>query len=208
MVKRVSLSEFSRPRLSGVIAASLDEGDHLIGVELLKKDDHVLLFSTEGKVVRFHEANLRTTGRTARGVMGMRCDKQHFIVAMIVIAENSEGNVLTITENGYGKQTHIGEYRCVARKSRGVIAMKTDETTGRVVSARCAQEGDELVLISDAGSLVRTRASEVAKISRNTRGVRVMHVKKNEKLVDVAIIPESILLKDVAFEDEAESVAE
>lgn len=196
VVKRVNLTEFSRPRTSGVIAVALDEGDQLISVEMLKKEDHVMLFSTEGKVVRFHESDVRITGRTARGVMGMRCGEGHQIVAMMIVSEDTDANVLTITENGYGKQTPVSEYRLVARKSRGVISMKADEKTGRVVSARGAHDGDELVLISDSGSLVRTRAIEVAKLSRNTKGVRVMNVKKNETLVDVAIIPEAILSKE------------
>lgn len=202
VVKRLCLTELSRPRQAGVIAVSLDEGDHLVGVELLKKNDHVLLFSTEGKVVRFHGSEIRTTGRTARGVMGMRCGKGHSIVAMLIASEDADVNVLTVTEYGYGKQTPISEYRCVARMSKGVIAMKADESTGRVVSARCTQSGDELVLISDAGSLVRTRASEIASLSRNTKGVRVMNVKSGEKVVDLAIIPESII--PLVSEDAAE----
>lgn len=203
VVKKVSLLDFSRPRQAGIIAVSLDEGDHLVGVSLLKSGDHILLFSTEGKVVRFPGTDVRLMGRTARGVMGMRCDPEHRIVAMMVVASHEQPSVLTVTEYGYGKQTSLDEYRLVARKSRGVIAMRTDEKTGRVVGARSVHPGDEIVLIADSGSLVRTRADEVACLSRNTKGVRVMNVKKGERIVDIAVVPASAVLFEEADLPEA-----
>ena len=195
IVKRLSLSKFAKPRSAGIMAVALDDGDHLIAAAHIVDNKDIMLFSNEGKVVRFAAEEIRLTGRLSRGVMGMRCKNNQAIVAMIVVGQDTDGYILTITQNGYGKQTPVEEYRRVARKSMGVRAMRTDEKTGLVVGAKWTQSGDELMLISDTGALVRTRVDEIAKVGRNTKGVRVMHIKNNEILIDIALIPGALIEK-------------
>ena len=136
IVKRLSLSKFAKPRSAGIMAVALDDGDHLIAAAHIVDNKDIMLFSNEGKVVRFAAEEIRLTGRLSRGVMGMRCKNNQAIVAMIVVGQDTDGYILTITQNGYGKQTPVEEYRRVARKSMGVRAMRTDEKTGLVVGAK------------------------------------------------------------------------
>ena len=180
-VKKVSLVAFSRPRSNGIIAVDLDEGDQLVGVDITQAEQDVMLFTDAGKVVRFGEGFVRATGRTARGVRGIRLAKDQSVISLVVV--KSEGTILTATENGYGKRTEIGEYRRVGRGSQGVISIQVTERNGKVIRAAQVDEGDEVMLITDQGTLVRFRVSDLSIISRNTQGVRLINVKSGEQVV-------------------------
>jgi len=188
VVKKVKLSEFSNPRSSGIIAVELDEGDRLVGVGITNGNQNVMLFSSAGKAVRFHEENVRAVGRKARGVLGIRLDIDNDVVSLVIEQEN--GAILTATENGYGKRTPVDDYRQTNRGAHGVISIQVDERNGKVIGALQVQDNDEIMLISDRGILVRTRVSEISVIGRNTRGVRLINLSDNEKLIGLQRIAE------------------
>ena len=181
VVKKVPLVAFSRPRSNGIIAVDLDEGDQLVGVDITQIDFDVMLFTDAGKVVRFGEGFVRPTGRTARGVRGIRLAENQSVISLVVV--KSDGTILTATENGYGKRTEVSEYRRVGRGSQGVISIQVTERNGKVVRALQVSEGDEVMLITDQGTLVRFRVSDLSVIGRNTQGVRLIHVKPGEQVV-------------------------
>ncbi len=187
-VKKTAMKNFSRQRSVGLRALELDEGDVLVGTAVTNGDCDVMLFSTSGKSVRFKEAAVRAMGRTARGVRGIRLEPEHKVISLIIPAEN--GRVLTASENGYGKRTEISDFPTKGRGGSGIIAMSTSERNGALVGAVQVFDGDELMLISDQGTLVRTRTDEVSVLSRNTQGVRVIRLKKDEHLVGVERIDE------------------
>ena len=183
-VKKVSLDHFSRPRANGIIAVDLKEGDQLIGVAITQGDSEVLLFSNAGKAIRFKEGDVRPTGRTACGVRGMRLKAGQAVIAMLVVKPN--GAILTATKHGYGKRTDIDEYRVTGRGCQGVIAIQVSERNGEVVGAVQVFDGDEIMLISDQGTLVRTRVDEISVVGRNAQGVKLINVQHEEKLVGLA----------------------
>ncbi|AKH70058.1 DNA gyrase, A subunit [Spongiibacter sp. IMCC21906] len=188
-VKKTPLEAFSRRRSVGLRALELDEGDVLIGTAITNGDDDVVLLSSAGKAARFHEGDVRAMGRTARGVRGIRMDEEQCVIAMIIPAEG--GRVLTVSENGYGKRTPVEEFPCKGRGNRGVIAMTMSERNGDLVGAVQVFEGDDLMLISDQGTLVRTRTDEVSQLGRNTQGVRVIRLREDEHLVGVQRVAEA-----------------
>ena len=181
VVKKTALSEFSRPRPSGIIAVDLDEGDRLIGVALTDGKHDVMLFSDEGKAVRFDENDVRPMGRGARGVRGMNLAKGGKVIALLV-AENESQSVLTATENGYGKRTPIAEYTRHGRGTQGMIAIQTSERNGKVVAATLASTEDEIMLITSGGVLIRTRVAEIREMGRSTQGVTLINLSEGEKL--------------------------
>jgi DNA gyrase subunit A len=181
VVKKTALSEFSRPRTAGIIAVDLDEGDHLIGVALTDGRHDVMLFSDEGKAVRFAEDDVRPMGRGARGVRGMNLAKGGKVIALLV-AEDEAQSVLTATENGYGKRTSIAEYTRHGRGTLGMIAIQTSERNGKVVAATLASKDDEIMLITSGGVLIRTRVKEVREMGRSTQGVTLINLGEGEKL--------------------------
>jgi DNA gyrase subunit A len=181
VVKKTSLSDYSRPRPSGIIAVDLDEGDVLIGVALTDGKHDVMLFSDEGKAVRFDENDVRPMGRGARGVRGMNLAKGGKVIALIV-AENETQGVLTATENGYGKRTSIVEYTRHGRGTQGMIAIQTSERNGKVVAATLVSPLDEIMLITSGGVLIRTRVSEIREMGRSTQGVTLINLDEGEKL--------------------------
>ena len=187
-VKRTSLSSFSRQRSVGLRAIELDEGDTLIGTAETDGQQDIMLFSSSGKTIRFRETDVREMGRTARGVRGIRLQEGQQMIALI-IPENSK-QVLTVSENGYGKRTNSEEFPLYGRGGQGVIGMQTSERNGKLVGAVQVSEGDEIMLISDRGTLVRTRVDEVSVLSRNTQGVRLIKLKSEEKLVGLERIEE------------------
>ncbi len=189
-VKKTSLSEFSRPRTSGIIAVGLDEGDYLIGVALTEGKHDVMLFSDAGKAVRFDENDVRPMGRGARGVRGMKLGKGQKVISLLV-AESEELAVLTATENGFGKRTPIGEYTRHGRGTQGMIAIKTSERNGKVVAARLVRQDDEIMLITTGGVLIRTRVKEVREMSRSTQGVTLINLDKGEKLAGLERVVET-----------------
>ncbi|NBT34663.1 MAG: DNA gyrase subunit A [Betaproteobacteria bacterium] len=189
-VKKTPLSAFSRPLKRGIIACSLDEGDHLIGAALTDGQHDVMLFSDAGKAVRFAESDVRPMGREARGVRGMQLEEGQRLISMIV-AEDESAFVLTATENGYGKRTAISEHTRHGRATKGMIAIQTSERNGRVVSACLVREGDEIMLITDKAVVVRTRVSEVRALGRATQGVTLIAIDEGSALVGVQRIADS-----------------
>ncbi len=188
-VKKTALSAFSRPMVTGIRAINLNEGDCLIGVDITDGHNEIMLFSDCGKVVRFHEQQVRAMGRTASGVRGMRLAKQSIVVSLIV--PRSDEPILTVTENGYGKRTVFTEYSARNRGAQGVISIQVTERNGRVVGALQVSEQDEIMLITNAGTLVRTRVQEISVISRNTAGVRLIRTAQDEHVVGLERIEET-----------------
>jgi DNA gyrase subunit A len=189
-VKKTPLSDFANPRKAGIIAISLDEGDFLIGVAITDGKHDVMLFSDEGRAVRFDEDDVRGMGRTARGVRGMNLAKGGKVIALLV-AENEEQSVLTATENGYGKRTPITEYTRHGRGTQGMTAIQTSERNGKVVAATLVKPEDEIMLIGTNGVLIRTRVNEIREMSRATQGVTLMNLEDGEKLAGLSRIAET-----------------
>ena len=187
-VKKTSLDQYSRPRSVGLRAVDLAEGDHLVGTAITDGSKDIMLFSSEGKAVRFAEADVRAMGRVSKGVRGMRLPEDHSVISMVV--PESEGLLLTVCENGYGKRTQIDEFPTKGRGGKGMIAIQASERNGPLVGATQLFEGDEIMLISDQGTMVRTRGDEVSIVGRNTQGVRIIRLKENENLVSLARIAE------------------
>jgi len=179
-VKKTSLVDFSRPRTNGIIAIDLLDADELIGVDITDGTKSIILVASSGKAVRFDEQAVRVMGRNARGVRGIRLKSEQQLISLIIA---DEGEVLTVTEKGYGKRTPVAEYPSHSRGGQGVISIQTSERNGNVVGAELVNEDDEIMLISDAGTLVRTRVAEVSVLGRNTQGVRLIRLAENESLV-------------------------
>ena len=182
-VKKTSLKSFSRARPSGIKAIELTEGNRLVNVELTDGEHEVMLFSDAGKVIRFREADVRSMGRAARGVRGIRLGPDDKVISLIIVRESKA--VLTATANGYGKRTPLEEYPLRARGGQGVISIQTNERNGRVVGAQVVDEDDELMLISDQGTLIRMRSSDVSVVGRNTMGVTLVNLNEGETLAGV-----------------------
>ncbi len=186
-VKKTSLTDFSRPMKRGIIAINLDEGDYLIGVAITDGKHDVMLFSNGGKAVRFDENDVRETGRSSRGVRGMRLAAKQQVISLLV-AENEQQSVLTATENGYGKRSPVGEYTRHGRGTQGMIAIQTSERNGRVVAATLVNPEDEIMLIGTNGVLIRTRVNEIREMGRTAQGVTLMNLEKGEKLAGLSRI--------------------
>ncbi len=182
-VKKTALDEYSRPRTAGIIAVDLDEGDSLVGVTLTDGTRDVMLVSSGGKAIRFQEEEVRPMGRNAHGVRGIRLGEGHNLIALIPI--DSDRDILIATESGYGKRTKADEFPRHGRGGQGVIAIQTSERNGLVVSAVAVAADEEIMLISDAGTLVRTPVQEISVVGRNTQGVRLISLGNGEKLVSV-----------------------
>ena len=187
-VKKTSLDQYSRPRSVGLRAVDLVEGDHLVGTAIIDGSKDIMLLSSEGKAVRFSETDVRAMGRVSKGVRGMRLPENHSVISMVVPEES--GLLLTVCENGYGKRTHISEFPTKGRGGKGMIAIQASDRNGPLVGATQLFDGDEIMLISDQGTMVRTRGDEVSIVGRNTQGVRVIRLKEGEKLVSLARIAE------------------
>ncbi|MCQ8128911.1 DNA gyrase subunit A [Methylomonas rivi] len=181
-VKKTPLTEFAYQLAKGKIAIDLRDNDMLVGVALTDGQQNVLLFNSDGKAVCFNETDVRPMGRTAAGVRGMRLQEGQKIISLII---SSEGMVLNITENGYGKRTRIEEFTPHKRGGLGLIAIQTSERNGSVVGAVLVNDSDEIMLITNAGTLVRTRVNEISVVGRNTQGVTVIRLDKGEKVVGV-----------------------
>jgi len=188
IVKKTSLANFSRPRTSGLIAVDLLDDDALIGAAITEGSDDILLVTSIGKVARFHEGDVRPMGRTARGVKGVTLKAGARVISLIIPAEG--GKVLTASERGYGKQTPVEEFPCKGRGNQGVIGMQCTERNGNLAGAVQVFEGDDVMLISDQGTMVRTRTSEISVLGRNTQGVTLIRVAGDENLVSLARIEE------------------
>ena len=199
VVKRVALKDFSRPRANGIIAVDLLDDDELVGTALTDGEQEIMLFSNVGKAIRFKESDVRVMGRTARGVRGMKLADAAKVISMQVAKEGDL--ILTATENGYGKCTPVEDYSTINRGGQGVISIKTTDRNGNVVSAVSVNPEQEMVMITNKGTLVRTRVSEVSVVGRNTQGVKLINVTKGEQVVGLAVV-------DVDADEDLEEVAE
>ncbi len=199
-VKKTPLNEFERQRSNGKIAIELRDGDGLVGVAITDGQQNVMLFSSDGKTICFNEADVRSMGRTAAGVRGMRLQDDQNIISLIIA---SEGTVLNITENGYGKRTEVDKFRLQSRGGSGVIAMQTSERNGQVVGALLVNDNDEIMIITDGGTLVRTRVAEISVVGRNTQGVTVIRLDKGEKVIGVDRIEGLAGDDEIGQEDDA-----
>ena len=202
-VKKTALSNFARPRSVGLRAIELEDGDHLVGTAVTNGDNDIMLFGSSGKVTRFAESNVRPMGRTARGVRGMKLAEGQKVISLIIPQEN--GRILTASENGYGKRTEINDFPVYGRGGQGVIGMQASDRNGKVVGAVQVFDGDELMLISDQGTLVRTRTDEISVLGRNTQGVRVIRLKEGEHLVGIERIEEP---EEDEYSEDEETVIE
>lgn len=187
-IKKTNLKEYSRPRSVGLRAVDLAEGDYLVGTEIVDGSQDIMLFSSEGKAVRFRESDVRSMGRVAKGVRGMRLGQGHKVISMLIPA--ADGFLLAVCENGFGKRTDLNEFPTKGRGGKGMIAIQASERNGPLVGATQLFPGDEIMLISDQGTMVRTRGDEISIVGRNTQGVRVIRLKENEHLVRLARISE------------------
>ncbi len=188
-IKKTALQAYSRPRSSGLRAIHLGEGDRLIGVELTDGGQDVMLFSNAGKVVRFSESRVRSTGRISKGVRGMRLSKGQRIISLIVVERDK--HVLTATWNGFGKCTLASEYPSHGRGGKGVIAIRTGERNGDLMGAIAVEKGDEVILISNQGTLIRSPVSDISVVGRNTQGVRLLRLNEGEHLVGIERISDA-----------------
>jgi len=184
-VKRVELKQFANIRSNGLIAVGLEEGDKLVSARITNGSQEVMLFASSGKAIRFDENDARAMGRTAKGVRGMRLANEEFIKSLVVI-EDDVREILIACENGFGKRTFINEFNTQNRGGGGVIAIKTSERNGALVRATKVDPEDDIILISDKGTLVRTPVEHVASSGRNTQGVTLIRLSKDEKLVAMA----------------------
>ncbi len=205
-IKKTLISQFENIRKGGKIAIKLNDGDELIGVYRTSGDDEILIASSEGKCIRFNESNVRSMGRDTSGVKSMRFKPGEVVVDMTVIVPGSD--MLTISENGYGKRSNESEYRVQGRGGKGIKAGVFNEMTGKLINLKQVTSEDDIMLIADDGVVIRVDASEISLIGRNTKGVRIMKLRENSKIVCVAITKsessQEKLANDLADEPEAE----
>jgi len=190
-VKKTSLTEFSNQRKGGKRAITLSEGDQLVGTVVTDGSQFVMLVSNTGKAAHFSETEVRSMGRTARGVRGIKLEKDQLVISLII--PDDEASIFTVSENGFGKRSNSSDFRKTRRGAKGVIAMQTSDRNGLLIGAAQVTNEDEVMLISDKGMLVRTRVSEVNVIGRNTQGVTVIRLKEKEKLISIAPISEEFI---------------
>jgi len=184
MVKKTNLSMYSRPRRGGIIGMTLKEGDQLIAAAITDGDNDIVLAKRNGRAIRFHEGDVRTMGRTAAGVIGTRIDGDDVVVGMVVVKKDA--TLLTVTENGYGKRSALEEYAVKHRGGKGIINMKTTARNGKVVTIKEVRDGDQVMIITKNGIVIRCPISQVSVIGRNTQGVRLINLEDEDRVVDVA----------------------
>ena len=208
IVKKTSLEQFSRPRANGIIALTLDDGDNMIEAGLTDGNQSIMLFTNSGKVNHFSEADVRAVGRTARGVIGIRVPPKEETLAMIICEPETSAQVLTMTENGYGKRSELRHYKVKGRGGKGMKSIAPSERNGQVISSLLVEDDDQIMLISSSGTMVRIRSSEIASSHRSTQGVRLRRLnqkgKHPEKLVDVA----RVQIEDIDEIEDIENIEE
>ena len=190
IIKKTKLSDFSRPRSSGLIAINLKDGDNLIEVSVTNGKKEIMLFSSAGKAIRFKESDVTCVGRSASGVKGITIGKNESVISMITSYKDDQDDILIATENGYGKRTVINEFSLQKRSGKGNIAVKTSDRNGNVIGALKVKENDDLMLITDHGTLVRTSIKDIRQLGRNTQGVKLQKLGKNEKLSQIEKVEE------------------
>jgi len=189
-VKKTDLMAYSNPRAGGIIALTIDEGDHLIAARLTDGDTDILLASRNGKAIRFPEKDVRSMGRTARGVRGMALEDDDKVIGMEAVTDATSATLVTVTENGYGKRTSLDEYRVQSRGGKGIITIKTSDRNGKVVDIKLVDDDSDLMFITDRGKVLRTSVGHLSIIGRNTQGVRLMVLEAGERIVAVAKLAE------------------
>jgi DNA gyrase subunit A len=203
IIKKTELMAYSHPRVGGIIALTIDEGDSLIEARLTNGERDLLLASRKGKSIRFPESDVRPVGRPARGVRGITLDADDEVIGLQSVAANTALALVTVTENGYGKRTDIGEYRVQSRGGKGVITIKTSVRNGGVVAIRMVEDEADLMFITNRGKLLRTNVKNIRAIGRNTQGVRMMVLEDDELIVSVAKLAEKDTADGIAPTEEA-----
>ncbi|MBN2144351.1 MAG: DNA gyrase subunit A, partial [Candidatus Aureabacteria bacterium] len=188
-IKKTALSLFSNIRKKGIIAINIRENDKLISAAISTGHEEILLITKEGQAIRFSEKKISSMGRTASGVRGIKLEKEDLVVGMEIIS-SEEGTLLVVCENGFGKRTHFSDFRETGRAGKGIIAIKTTDRNGLVVSAQAVTQTDDLMLITSSGMMVRVHVSDIPVIGRNTQGVRVVNLKEGDKLVSMTLVQE------------------
>jgi len=204
LVKKTELMAYANPRRDGIIALALEEDDEVIGVRLTDGQQEVLLSTKSGQAIRFSEEEVRPTGRGTYGVKGITIDEKDAVVSLETI--NKEATLLTVSARGYGKRSHVDDYRIQSRGGKGVITMRTTDKTGEVVSMRQVKDDDHLMLVTDTGRIIRLRMAELRVIGRNTQGVRLLNTGPEERVVSLALLAEKE--DEVAAEEVVVSVEE
>ncbi len=205
IVKKTPLSAYSRPRANGIWAIDLPDDDELVNVEITQGDSDIMLFANSGKCIRFHETDVRSMGRTARGVIGIRLQEHQYVVSMLVVGE---GDILTATERGFGKRTQVQEHSPQGRGGQGVIGIQTSDRNGALVAAVQVGDDNDIMLISDGGTLVRTGAAEVSTLGRNTQGVTLIRLGEEEKLVSLVAVEAEDAENEDMEADAAEAIVD
>ena len=205
IVKKMDLMSLSKVRKNGIVACTLKEDDELIEVLVMHDHDDILLTTSQGMAIRFSEDDLRSIGRVAAGVRGIKLSKDDFVVGMVVVSTSAENQnddenqdlrvtvndtLLTVCENGYGKRTKIEEYRQQSRAGKGIIDIQTCERNGNVVDSMAVKDGHDFILITSNGKIIRSAVSDVSIVGRNTKGVRLMNLEDGEKVLACAYLPE------------------
>ena len=190
IIKKTKLSNFSKPRPSGLIAINLKDGDNLIGVNVTDGKKIIMLFSSSGKAIMFDENKVTCVGRNASGVKGISLNKDFKVVSMIITSHDCKDSILISSENGYGKRTKIDAFSAQGRGGKGVISLKSNDKTGKVIGAVQASEKDDLMLITDHGKLIRTSINSISLLGRNTQGVRLIKLDNGEKLSQIEKVEE------------------
>ncbi len=191
VIKKTSLEDFSNPRPSGIIALTIDLEDELVGAKISSGKDDIFIATREGMSIRFDEGDVRSMGRSARGVKGITLSKEDSVIGMDVVPKTgTQGTILMVTEKGFGKRTPMEEYRVQSRGGVGIITQKTTDKVGKVVATRLVEEGWDVVLATDRGQVIRTRCSEISVVGRNTQGVKIMNLNAEESVVSIAVIDE------------------
>ncbi|AEP36378.1 DNA gyrase subunit A [Taylorella asinigenitalis] len=200
IVKKTALSQYSSTRKMAVIAVTLDDDDYLVGAELTDGNSDIMLFSDAGKAVRFDESSVRATGRSSRGVLGMRLEEGQKIISLIV-SKDEQASVLTATENGYGKRTAVTDYTRHGRGTKGMIAIQTSDRNGKVVAAVLVHPEDEIMLITTDGIVVRTKVEQIREMGRATQGVTLIRVDQGTKLSGVQRVVETVTEGDLGQQE-------
>jgi DNA gyrase subunit A len=188
-IKKTELMSYSNVRSSGIIALTLEENDALMGVRIVKEDDDILIATSMGKAIRFPSSDVRDMGRSARGVTGIRFSEADRVIGLDVLSKDPGTFILSVSENGYGKRTELEEYRTQSRGGKGIYTIKVTEKNGPVVGIAQVKETDHIMMVTTAGTLIRSKVSEIGVVGRNTQGVILMRVSDGEKVNALSMIP-------------------
>ncbi|MCL2548570.1 MAG: DNA gyrase subunit A, partial [Symbiobacteriaceae bacterium] len=202
IVKKTALEYFTNVRSGGLIALQLRDDDELIAVRLIKPGDEIVIATHEGKVIRFAEDDVRSMGRTASGVIGVRLDEGDEVISMEVAGD--EADLLVITENGYGKRTSLEEYRGQSRGGKGILLMRKSERTGNIAGIRVVRQGDDVMLITTNGIIIRVPVDTIRRLGRVSQGVTIMRLEEGDRVISVAKVASAAPALELSGEDESE----